>query len=151
MDVLTVAFSHCFNDFSFFSGCLNFLKTHLILRMPSCNKHLSLHDGVQKLGPQAQNKLRSYHADAEQGEDDEPWDVRAAVLLQRLPLAFTLPRHEAHDPVTCLCCWQRPAAASPQHKQATELSTTKRCYSCCQDVTLAPTLSINASEEAITI
>lgn len=33
-----------------------------------------------------------YHANAEQDEDDEPWDVRATTLLQRFPIAFDLPR-----------------------------------------------------------
>lgn len=38
--------------------------------------------------------LKTYHANAKECKYDEPWDIRAAVLLQRFPFTFTLPRHK---------------------------------------------------------
>lgn len=46
-------------------------------------------------GAVGQREGRRYHADAEQGEEDEPRDVRAAALLQRFPI--TLDLRATHD------------------------------------------------------
>lgn len=38
--------------------------------------------------------LNTHHPYTEEGEYDEPWDIRAAALLQRFPIPFSLPRHK---------------------------------------------------------